>query len=172
MNTIFETERLIMREFTLDDTQEIYEYSQEESMKNHIPDQVYESVEQAREVLEFLMSKYSKNLDQVQYPYVLGVVMKETRQLIGHVGLSEIQEGIEVGYAIGEKYQRTGFGTEAVGALADWAKDTLKIPVIYAVVKDDNIGSCKAVEKAGFVFEKSEAREGFGKMYQRRIYTK
>jgi [ribosomal protein S5]-alanine N-acetyltransferase len=171
-NIMFETERLIMREFTVEDTKEIYEYSQEESMKENIPDQVYETMDEARVTIDFLMSKYGDDLNKPQYPYVLGVVIKETQQLIGHVGLSKIPEGIEVGYAIGQNYQRKGYGAEAVGAFAAWAKEALKLPVIYAVVKQDNIASCKTLEKSGFTLQKAELKESFGGTYHCKIYTK
>lgn len=157
--SLITTDRLIIRELCLEDLKAFYEFSREQSMKDWIPDQVYETMKQAQEVLDFLMSKYSNDLDNVSYPYVLALVLKDTNELIGHVGLSHIPEGIEIGYAIGEDYQKKGYATEAVQAFTDWAKAHLNLDAIYAIVKSENIGSCKTLEKTGYQFLKEEDRE-------------
>lgn len=172
MNIIFESKRLIMRELNLADTRQIYEYSREESMKKGIPNQVYKSMREAKEIIDFLRLSYTVLSRHVRFPYVLGIEIKDTQQLIGHVGLSEIREGIEIGYAIGEKYQKNGYASEAICALVDWAKNVLKIPTLHAVVRHDNLGSCKALEKAGFIFQNEECRDTCGEICKRRIYTK
>ncbi|WDV45710.1 GNAT family N-acetyltransferase [Clostridiaceae bacterium M8S5] len=161
---IITTDRLIVREFSLEDTEEVYKFSQEESLKKWMPDQVYEDIQVAKKVLEFLISKYTSNLENIDYPYVMGVELKDTK-LIGHVGLSKIKEGIEIGYAIGEDYQRKGYASEVVKAFAKWSKENLNLPVLYGVVKSDNIASCKTLEKAGFTYQNEE------EVYNRKIYT-
>ncbi|WP_353958623.1 GNAT family N-acetyltransferase [Sporolactobacillus laevolacticus] len=50
--------------------------------------------------------------------------LKKTNTLIGHVGLSKISDGVEIGYAIGMDYQGNGYATESVGAFSIWAKNT------------------------------------------------
>lgn len=117
--SLITTDRLIIRNLCLEDIEAFYKFSREKSMKDWIPDQVYDDIEEAKEVLDFLMSKYSNDLDNVSYPYVLALVLKDTNELIGHVGLSHIPEGIEIGYAIGEDYQKKGYATEAVQAFTD-----------------------------------------------------
>ncbi len=129
-------------------------------------------MEEAKEILEFLISKYANNSQNIHYPYVMGVEIKDTKILIGHVGLSEIAEGIEIGYAIGEAYQKNGYGSEAVKAYTDWAREQLNLSTIYGVVKSDNIASCKTLEKTGFLYQKEENRESLGRMYHRKIFTK
>lgn len=166
------TNRLIIREFKSDDLQTLYSLSQEQSMRDFLPDQVYETIDKAEETLDFLMSKYSNDLSKIGYPYVLALALKDTDELIGHVGLSKIQEGVEIGYAIAESYQRKGFATEAVTAFTDWAKTILSLDAIYAVVKSKNIGSCRILEKTGFEFIKEEDRESFGVMYKQKLYKK
>ncbi len=166
------TDRLIIREFSLEDTEDVYKLSQEEAMKKWIPDQVYDDMEVAKEILKFLISKYEYDSQNISYPYVMGIEIKDTKKLIGHVGLSEIAEGIEIGYAIGEAYQNNGYGSEAVQAYTDWAKEQLHLPTIYGVVKSDNIASCKTLEKAGFLYRKEANIESFGGMYQRKIFIK
>src|SRR6056297_2991023 len=108
-----ETKNLVIRPLSILDTEKVYEMSQEAGMKAFLPDQVYESKEQTKEIIEFLISKYGHQSIVDQLPYVLGIELKENNELIGHVGLSRIDKGIEIGYAIEKKYQGHNFATEA-----------------------------------------------------------
>ena len=95
-----ETKRLIIRDFSLSDAEVIFYFSQEESLKQWLPDQVYSNIDEAKETLEFMISKYPHK----ELPFVLAVVEKESNELVGHVGLSRIKQGIEIGYAIGKQH--------------------------------------------------------------------
>lgn len=157
MATIIQTDRLRLRELTLDDLFAVYALSREDSMARWIPDQVYAYESEAREVIDLLMTCYEKRL----YPYVLGVELIETDTLIGHVGLSETPEGIEIGYAIGEDYQRRGYATEAVTAVINWAREGLNLKLIYGFVKDGNIASLSVLAKTEFVRCAEQTRTGW-----------
>jgi len=165
---ILETERLIIRKFTLKDTEIIYEFSQEEALKKWIPDQVYADLDEAKETLEFLISKYERK----EFPYVVAVVKKDTDELIGHVGLSVIKQGIEVGYGIGEKYQNKGYAGEVVDAYTTWGKKEFSLDKIYGVVECENYGYCKVLQKAQFTFLKDDVDSEFDKKSLRKIYIK
>ncbi|MDD3242935.1 MAG: GNAT family N-acetyltransferase [Eubacteriales bacterium] len=167
MSTICTTPRLRLREFTLDDTELIYQYSREETLRREIPDEVYETREEARETLEFLMAQYAGKT----YPLVYGVERRSDGLLLGHVSLSEIDEGIEIGYAIGQAHQGQGYATEAVRAMTDWAKKALAASTVYGVVRQVNPGSCRVLEKAGYALQSSGLRPGFGGEYLTNVYT-
>jgi len=145
-----ETKRLILRSFNLLDTKKVYEMSQEDPMKVFLPDQVYENLKHTKEVIEFLMSKYGHQSIVDQLPYVLGIELKEKRELIGHVGLSKIDEGIEIGYAIEEKYQGQNYATEAVYAMTNLALSNPLVTEIWAVIDLNNIASIKVLEKSDY----------------------
>lgn len=164
---LLETDRLNITKFTIDDAKEIYEFSQEDSMKQWIPNQVYANLEESKETLEFLMSKYAEE----QFPLVYAVRLKDGT-LIGHVGLSEINQGIEIGYAIGERFQGRGYATEAVLCHSDWGLRQFGLPVLYGVVKYENIASCKVLQKSGFVFSHDDIDREFDKETLRKIYIK
>ncbi|HHV41508.1 MAG TPA: GNAT family N-acetyltransferase [Clostridiaceae bacterium] len=65
-----ETKRLIIRGFSLSDAEAIFYFSQEDSVKQWLPDQVYSDIYEAKETLEFLISKYPHR----ESPLVLAVV--------------------------------------------------------------------------------------------------
>ncbi|WP_100488403.1 GNAT family N-acetyltransferase [Sporolactobacillus pectinivorans] len=153
---LLETERLILRELDLSDSSLIYKYSIERTMKEELPDQVYENENEAQKVIEFLNAKYQTNPQS--YPLVYGVALKTTNTLIGHVGLSEISDGIEIGYAIDMSDQGNGFATEAVGAFTTWAKNNLGVSSIYGIVKASNKGSQKVLSNNHFILIKEEVK--------------
>ena len=168
MTYMLETQRLKIREFTLLDTKIIYEFSQEESLKKWLPDQVYADIDEAKETLEFLISKYKEK----EFPFVMAVIKKDSNEVIGHVGLSEIKQGIEIGYAIGQKYQNKGYASEAVNAYATWAKKEFCLEKIYAVVKCENYASIVVLEKSEFTYVKDDIEGEFDRKALRKIYIK
>lgn len=163
-----ETRRLIIRGFSLCDTGEVFQFSQEESLRQWLPDQVYSDIHEAKETLEFLISKYPHK----ELPFVLAVVEKETNRLIGHVGLSRIKQGIEIGYAIGKQYQNKGYASEAVAAYSDWAKKEFLLKEIYGVVDSRNYASIKVLANAGFHFAKDNSEGEFGASAFCKVYAK
>jgi RimJ/RimL family protein N-acetyltransferase len=149
-NMSIETKNLVIRPFNLLDTEKVYQMSQEASMKAFLPDQVYESLEQTKGVIEFLMSKYGHQSIVDQLPYVLGIELKATNELIGHLGLSRIDKGIEIGYAIGKKYQGHNYATEAVKAMTKLALSNSLVNEIWAVIDVKNKASIRVLEKSDY----------------------
>ena len=147
---ILETTRLYLRRFTLDDVEKNYLYSQEDSRKKGIPNEVYADMQASKKNIEDILSWYEKD----DYPYVYAVILKDTDEHIGHVSLSKIPEGIEAGYAICEKHQRKGYATEIIKAYTAWAKKELSLEKIYGLILPDNVASKKVLENAGFTFVK------------------
>ena len=155
-NMSIETKNLAIRPFNLLDTEKVYKMSQEASMKAFLPDQVYESLEETKEVIEFLMSKYGHQSIVDQLPYVLGIELKENNELIGHVGLSRIDKGIEIGYAIEKKYQGHNYATEAVKAMTNLALSNPLVNEIWAVIDLNNAASIRVLEKSDYEYVNKE----------------
>ncbi len=152
------TPRLLLRPFSLEDAPALYALSREETLRRRMPDQVYESVEDAAEAASFLIGKAQAG----EWPFVLGIVLKDTGELIGHVGLSPVAEGIEIGYAVAMAHQGKGYGTEAVAAFSLWAVKRFSLSGIWAILMADNMASCRVLKKAGYVFQWKRERNAFG----------
>jgi RimJ/RimL family protein N-acetyltransferase len=96
--------------------------------------------------------------------------------VVGDIGLSpaEGEPGvIKVGYTIAPQSQGRGYATEAVGALVDYAFDTLGADVVRAYASADNTPSIRVAEKVGMhLIERLEHRYGdevwYGVRYERR----
>jgi ribosomal-protein-alanine N-acetyltransferase len=169
---VIETDHLFLRHFSVDDLGKVFHMSQETGVRRWIPDQVYEDEAKAEGVIRFLSEQYVQEPNPRKAPYVLGVALKDTHELIGHVGLSGTDDGVEIGYAIEEKYQGKGYATEAVRAMSDWAVSKLSLPHVLGIVAGDNKASCRVLEKAGYVFVEEKEKNAFGRYGLCRIYKK
>ncbi len=143
------TDRLIITEFTPDMAQAVHENSLDEDNRRFVPDEVFETVEEAAETIGFLMSQYGGTDGPFVYPVLLGDTTN-----IGYVQAVPLGDGIwEIGYHIGAKYTRRGYATEAVKAFMPVIMEKIGISKMAGVCLADNIASQKVMEKCGFVLE-------------------
>jgi RimJ/RimL family protein N-acetyltransferase len=149
-SSLVETEALFLRHLALDDTAAIFRLSQEQGMRTWLPDQVYADEAHAFEVLRFLSSQYGPSANPRRTPYVLGVCLSASHELIGHVGFSPCEHGVEVGYAIGDAHQNRGYAKQAVFAASRWALSRFELPFIHAIAAVENIPSCRVLEGCDF----------------------
>ncbi|MCX6116548.1 MAG: GNAT family N-acetyltransferase [Proteobacteria bacterium] len=151
------TKDLTIRPCVHSDSKWIFRLSQEKSLAQWMPDQVYKDEKKALEVLEFLISQYRENSKPDQNPLVYAIVLTKDNLVIGHVGLSPYkslnQIEIEIGYAIGGNHQGRGFATQAVLALSKLAIHKSWAKKIYGIVASENVGSGRVLEKSGYQLE-------------------
>lgn len=79
------------------------------------------------------------------------------KQLVGSIGIvtkSDIyRKNFEIGYFISEEFWRKGIATKAIKAATSYAFKDFDIVRVYAEPFEDNQGSRRALEKAGFTLE-------------------
>lgn len=140
-----ETKRLIITEFTIDMAQAVHENSLDEDTRKFLPDEVFETPEDARETIAFLMTQYSTEDGPLVYP-----VVTKAGNIIGYVQLVPIEEGWEIGYHIAEKYRGLGYATEAVSEFMPAIAKRKGISEIYGICMKENVASVRVMEKCGF----------------------
>ena len=144
---MIETERLIITEFTLDMVKAVRDNSLDEDNRRFVPDEVWETAEEAEDTLRYLISKYGSS----DGPFVYPVILKESRENIGYVQLCPIGSGEwEIGYHIAKKYTGNGYATEAVKAFLPSISEYLKIGEIYGICLAENKASLAVLKKFGF----------------------
>ena len=144
-----ETDRLLITEFRPEMAQAVHENSLDEDNRRFLPDEVFETVEEAAETIRFLMSQYEGN----EGPLVFPVLLKNGTE-IGHVQAVPIDSGAwEIGYHIGKRYARKGYATEAVAAFLPVIMQRLGIDRISGICVPDNDASRRVLEKNGFALE-------------------
>lgn len=144
-----ETERLIIAEFTPDMAQAVHENSLDEDNRRFVPDEVFETVEEAAETIEFLSARYGGS----DGPFVYPVLLKDETN-IGYVQAVPLGDGVwEVGYHIGAKFTKQGYASEAVKAFLPVIMKRIGITKMAGICLADNIASQKVMENCGFALE-------------------
>ena len=144
-----ETERLIITEFTMDMAEAVHLNSLDEDNRRFVPDEVFETVEDAADTIGFLMGVYENG----DGPYVYPVLHKDGSNM-GYVQAIPLDDGIwEVGYHMGAKYTGKGYATEAVKAFLPVIMPQLGLAKIAGICLAENKASVKVMEKCGFIKE-------------------
>lgn len=135
---MIETEHLVMREYTLQDFDVLYEIMYDPETMKHYPKPFDE--ERTRNWIEWNIQNYK------EYGFGLwAVVLKETGDFIGDCGITiqNIDGELlpEIGYHIHKKYWRRGFGSEAARAVRDWAFKNTSYDCLYSYMKYTNVAS-------------------------------
>ena len=143
------TERLEITKFTLDMAEAVHLNSLDEDNRKFNPDEVFETIEDAKDTVEFLMSVYDNGDGPLVYPVVL---LDGTN--IGYVQAVPMDDDKwEIGYHIGKNYTGKGYATEAVKAFLPVIMDQLNITEMLGICVVENKASVKVMEKTGFVKE-------------------
>ena len=144
-----ETERLIISEFTMDMAEAVHLNSLDEDNRRFVPDEVFETVEEAADTVGFLMGVYENGDGPLVYP----VLLKDSTY-IGYVQAVPFDDGTwEVGYHIGANYTKPGYANEAVKAFLPIIMPKLGISQIVGICLADNKASVKVMERSGFIKE-------------------
>ena len=139
--------RLTITTFSMDMAQNVYENSQDDDSKRFVPDEVYDSADEARTAIEFLMSRY----DSADGPFVYPIITNDGGKNIGYVQLCQIDDGAwEIGYHIAKDFTGKGFATEAVKAFLPAMAQKLNIKEVYGICLAENTASVRVLEKCGF----------------------
>ena len=140
-----ETERLIITEFELSMAKAVHENSLDDDNRRFVPDEVFETEEDARETLEFLIGQYAAEDGPLVYP-----VLTKNRENIGYVQLVPINDGWEIGYHIAKQFTGKGYAAEAVSAFLPAAAEKKSLSEIYGICLKENAASVRVMEKCGF----------------------
>ena len=140
-----ETERLIITNFDLSMAEDVHLNSLDEDNRRFVPDEVFETVDEAKETVEYLMSVYETGDGPLVHP----VLLKDGTN-IGYVQLVPMEEGFEVGYHIGKNYTGRGYATEALAAFLAEMMEKKQLEKVFGICVSENAASKKVMEKCGF----------------------
>jgi ribosomal-protein-alanine N-acetyltransferase len=163
------TERLAIRELDSGLAHSVHAASLDGDNRSFMPDEVFETEEDAAEAIRHLMAFYGTG----DGPLVYAISLKDGTH-IGHVEAVLLGEGRwEIGYHIAKPYSGKGYATEAVAAFIPVILRHLKIDTIYGICGAENFASCRVLEKCGFslVFEGLAAYHGRQASVRRYIYS-
>ena len=160
MTTILETDRLVLRPWTLDDAEAAFAILGDPEVTRYLgedgkpfPDLAY-----ARAWLERIEARYAAWGRFGNW----AALERATGEIVGGGGLIELDDGpdVEVFYHFRADRWGLGYATELTRALIGYAFDRLDLPRVVGVAYPANTASHRVMQKAGMTHE--GRREAYG----------
>lgn len=139
INVIAETDRLILRRYTNNDLQDLYEYLSNPEVVKYEP---YKTMN---------LDEVKGNLEwRISTSEMIAIELKSSHKMIGNVYLGKRDfESLELGYVLNQDYWGKGYAKESCSALIKHAFSH-NIHRIYAECDPQNPNSWKLLESLGF----------------------
>lgn len=143
---ICETERLRIREMSIEDIDNLYSLYSDKSVVEYMEDLPEDREEEKRYITEYIDAMYSF------YGYGMWLVeIKETGEIIGRVGFQNTEQAgvLELGFMIAPKFQRQGYAYEACRAVIKYMEDLKENYTFVAACHEENVKAISFCEKLG-----------------------
>ncbi|SIQ84918.1 GNAT family N-acetyltransferase [Chryseobacterium sp. RU33C] len=147
---ILETNRLLLRELTIDDAADFYELNANPRVIHYTGDSAFVNVEEAlcflRNYNDYKVNGYGR----------WAVISKSDNEFLGWCGLKYTisKNETDIGFRFFEKYWNMGFATESAAACLNYGFDELNLQKIIGRAMSENKASIKVLQKLGLTFEK------------------
>ena len=159
MKIITETDRLVIREFNLDDAEAVLHFNSEEVTRYTGDAGLCNTVNDAENIIKNIWLTEYKQFGFARW----AVVLKASNQVIGFCGFKNDSriKAIDIGYRLHQDFWGKGYATEANQACIEYAKNHMDLDIVYGEVVDVNLGSVNIIEKLGMTFIRQYEDEGF-----------
>jgi RimJ/RimL family protein N-acetyltransferase len=154
---VITTERLVLREFRLDDADRVREV-----VVSGEPEGLPPGAPTDPDLIpEWLadMQSFRERMGGIHF----GMVSRETGSFVGAIGLfhTDMEVGSsEIGYGVRSDQRGNGYATEALAAVSAWALKAGGLQRVWLTANTDNFASVRVAEKAGFHREGTMRRAG------------
>jgi len=156
---VVETERLCIRKITNADAQELSKVLADPIVMKYSTVGVH-CEEQILAYIANCQKQYSVN----GYGH-WAIYDSSNSEFIGVCGLNKHKidsaEVIHINYRLATNQQGKGYAIESVLGILDFAKNSLKLKAIYALIEPENTSSVKVVNRTGFQYIKASTFRGF-----------
>ncbi|CAA9198422.1 GNAT family N-acetyltransferase [Flavobacterium collinsii] len=162
MKDPIETERLLLRELLLSDTDGMFELDSNPNVHLFVGNKPVKEIQESVDMIKHIQGQYEA--------FGIGrwaVISKETNEFLGWSGIKFITTEInnhkdfyEIGYRFIEKHWGKGYATEAGIAFVNYAFNVIKAEALYAYADEGNKDSRRILEKLGFCYVNSFEYEG------------
>lgn len=146
-----ETDRLILREITPEDSSDLFSYYNDRQVTQYLDWFGPSSVEHAIEIINNWTTQYQQSTFMRW-----GITLKSENRIIGTIPMGPVRGPFEwklpicIGYELSRSYWNQGIMTEALQAVIAYIFEVLGNHRIFAEVFPENIASLKVLSKLGF----------------------
>jgi ribosomal-protein-alanine N-acetyltransferase len=157
MNVMIETERLLLRNFTIEDAALIYELNLDPDVIRYTHDPI-KDMEHARQILEQVILPQYTLYNHGRW----AVHLKPQLDFIGWCGLKYIpqRDEVDLGYRFKKQFWGKGYATEAAQACIKYGFEKLNLHRIIGRAMPENTASLHVLEKCGMSFLIEEVVDG------------
>lgn len=143
-----ETERLILRQWKIEDASDMYAYSKNPNVGPNAGWKPHESKDESVEIIERF----------IEEDETWAIVNKENNRVIGSIGLHKdrnrnTEKVRALGYVLSQEYWGQGIMVEAVKRVMQYAFDEENLKLLSSYHFAFNTRSKRVLEKCGFTFE-------------------
>jgi len=145
---ILTTERLTLRQLTINDEQEIFTLRSDGEINKYLDRQLSNTIDDARNFINKINENINKN-DSIYW----AITFSGRKLLVGTIclfGFSDENGSCEIGYELLTNFQGQGIMKEAAEKVIDYAFNTIKVQKIEAIFHRDNQRSINLLEKLLF----------------------
>jgi len=153
---ILETTRLVLRQLTVDDSENWFKNLSDDEVAVLIGMEPLENVEDSKSIINSFIDRYEKKNGMAW-----AIILKENESFIGTCSYEKIDSynlSGEIGYDLLKKYWGHGFMAEALSAIIDYGFESLRLNRIEAHTAAINLASRNLLRRLGF-FEEGIFRE-------------
>ena len=152
---IIETERLILRKFTINDAEMMFDnWASDPEVTKFLTWNHHANIEMTKMILNMWIEAYNN-----PNTYRFGIVLKDSDELIGSIDVVDYVDGCpEIGYCLSRKYWNNGYMSEAATGLIKYLI-SIGFSRIVIEANENNVGSNRVIEKCGFKFTHKERKE-------------
>ena len=147
-----ETERLILRKFTIDDAELVYKnWANDDDVTKYLTWRSHENIETTKNILEHWVSNYTE-----ENFYQWAIELKQINEPIGSISAVKQNDEIKmvhIGYCIGKKWWHRGITSEALTILIKFFFEEVGVNRIEARHDPNNQNSGKVMAKCGMKYE-------------------
>lgn len=145
------TDRLILRKFTIDDVQGMYDnWAIDELCCRYLSWNVHNSIDFTKDTIMKWINEYQNG----SYNWI--VELKENHEVIGNISVVHLDKKsltAEIGYCYGSKYWGNGYATDALRKVIEYLLIEEGIYLVEAKHISGNPASGKVMKKAGMHFD-------------------
>ncbi|NIF05758.1 GNAT family N-acetyltransferase [Chryseobacterium sp. Tr-659] len=145
---VLETERLILRQLTLNDSQDLFEYFSLDEVMEYYDLDTFKTLEDSQQIIQHFNTEFDKGKG-----FRWALELKSEKKVIGTCGYHNWYREhfrAEIGYELNPKFWKQSYMKEAVLPILTFGFETMRLHRIDAFIDPANISSEKLLTSLNF----------------------